>query len=327
MRAGSISDEMWDMYTSRILTPDDARLTDPSSPFARHDICFVVHRHRIRDMHSFRNAADASRKLKVPLYVLQAKDEPVRHEDKSKFTESIKGELLRRVNPEHNKGLPSFLPLYCDMKLLLTSKDCVRFGIVKGCPCILRDIIFAEDEVLPYDCVAGQPHQLKYMPTSLLLQAENASWTLPATELPAGLPSDIDRRGLFQLRPCCDYFRICVDNEYISVRRTSIRALPADTITVYAAQGGTYDAVVADMQRPPHLELSKHWLACYVMLSRARSLDGFLILRPATRKELSARPPQYLLDELHRLEQWETSSLAELFSHIKSWPMQVPPKT
>eukprot|EP00973_Karenia_brevis_P042554 5892242-Karenia_brevis.AAC.1 len=88
--------------------------------------------------------------------------------------------------------------------------------------------------------------------------------------------------------------------------------MPADTITVYAAQGSTYDAVVADMQRPPNLELAKYWLACYVVLSRARSLEGFLVLRPATRTELSARPPQYLLDELDRLLQLEEKSLIEL---------------
>ena len=59
--------------------------------------------------------------------------------------------------------------------------------------------------------------------------------------------------------------------------------------------------MVADMKRPPNMDLAKHWLACYVMLSRARSLAGLLILRPTTRKELDARPPQYLIDEIDRL--------------------------
>ena len=89
--------------------------------------------------------------------------------------------------------------------------------------------------------------------------------------------------------------------EYIRVRRTTFKVLPADTITVYTAQGGTFDAVVADMQRPPNLPTSNHWLACYVMISRAKDINGFLVLRPATRKELESRPPQYLLDELQRL--------------------------
>ena len=161
---------------------------------------------------------------------------------------------------------------------------------------MLRDIVFHDDELLPPQVLAGEPHRLTYMPVSLILQVEGAAWTLPANELPQQLPANINRRGLFQLRPSYDYLRAKHEDEYFSVRRTSFKALPADTITVYAAQGSTYDAVVADMARPPNLDLGRHWLACYVMLSRARSLDGFLVLRPATRKEMSAKLPQYLLD-------------------------------
>ncbi len=187
--------------------------------------------------------------------------------------------LLKRVNPEMTKGLPSFLPLHRGMRLLLSSKDCVRFGLVKGCTCILQDIVLADQEDLPYNLVAGHPHQRTFMPASLLIRAEGALWTLPSTELPAGLPAHLDRRGLFQLRPTHDNLRVAVGDEFISVRRTSFRAMPADTITVYGAQGNTYDAVIADMQRPPNLSKDKHWLACYVMMSRARSLEGFLIAK------------------------------------------------
>ena len=172
---------------------------------------------------------------------------------------------------------------------------------MKGCPVVLRAIVFADEEELPWALTAGTPHSLAYMPFSLLLQAENVDWTLPETELPADLPKSISCRGLFQLRPTHDYLSVKVDDSYVSVRRTGFLLSPADTMTVYAAQGGTYDAVVVDMKRPPHLDLAKHWLACYVMLSRARSLVGLLILRPATRKELDARPPQYLIEEIDRL--------------------------
>ena len=81
---------------------------------------------------------------------------------------------------------------------------------------------------------------------------------------------------------------------------------------MYAAQDDTYHAVVADLQQQPNLSPEQHWLACYVMLSRSKSLDGFLVLRPATRSELSARPPQYLLDEIERLEKLELASHEEL---------------
>ncbi len=70
-------------------------------------------------------------------------------------------ELLRRVSPEQTKGLPSFLPLYRGMRLLLSSKDCVKLGVVKGCVAILRDIVLADNETVPFGLMAGEPHQLQ----------------------------------------------------------------------------------------------------------------------------------------------------------------------
>ena len=54
------------------------------------------------------------------------------------------------------------------------------------------------------------------------------------------------------------------------------------------------------------------------------SLEGLLILRAASREELSTRPPRYLLEELERLERLETASLPELLRYIDSLPCGVP---
>ena len=163
-------------------------------------------------MRSLDYAKDQSRRLGEPLYVLQANDETHRPEDSKKLTDAVRADLLRRVNPEQTKGLPSFLPLHRGMRLLLSSKDCVRLGIMKGCPVILRDIVFADDEVLPYELVAGHVHRLQYMPVSLILQAEGVDWTLPREELPVDLPEAVDRRGLFQLQPSRDYLRVPLES-------------------------------------------------------------------------------------------------------------------
>ena len=111
------------------------------------------------------------------------------------------------------------------------------------------------------------------------------------------------------------------------IRRSTFKLLTADTITVYTAQGGTFDAVVADMQRPPSgsgVGLAQHWLACYAMLSRAKTLEGLLVLRPAKREELQTRPPKYLLDELARLDVLEKRSLPELLDYISSLHLDIP---
>ena len=62
MRAGAISDEMWSLYMSRVMQPNDPRLTDAQSPFSQHHWQFVVHRHKIRVFQSLENAKEESRK-------------------------------------------------------------------------------------------------------------------------------------------------------------------------------------------------------------------------------------------------------------------------
>ena len=169
---------------------------------------------------------------------------------------------------------------------------------MKGCECILEHIVLPPDEVLPRDTGPGEPVHLAYMPVTLLLRDPDASWMLAETSVPS-LPEHVSRRGLFQLRPSTVYIRRHISKDQtMYVRRTQFPVMPADVRIVYAAQGSTYPAVVADTQRPPRMSLETHWLACYVMLSRATSPEGFLAMRLAAREELGHRPPTYLVDEI-----------------------------
>ena len=262
MRNGVISDEMWDVYCSRILVANDRRLIDPDSPFVRHNVQYIVHRHKIRVMRSLANAKTHSARLGVPLFLVQAADEVVHEKDASKFTVGVRQELLQRTNPEKTQGISIFLPLYVGMRVILQSKECVRLGVMKGCVCVVRHIVLADEEKLPALLYAGELVNLHFLPKSLVLQAEGELWTLPFTELPSTLPRTVDRKGLFQILSGSVYLRVKVEEDYVSVRRTGFFLTPADTFTVYASQGGTYDAVIADMQRPPSLPPTLHWLAC-----------------------------------------------------------------
>ena len=78
----------------------------------------------------------------------------VRDEDATRFTKTVREDLLRIVSPRKTQHLPSFLPLHIGMRLLLFSKECVRFGLMNGCKCILGGIVFAENEELPAEAVA-----------------------------------------------------------------------------------------------------------------------------------------------------------------------------
>jgi len=160
MRAGAISDEMWNLYMDRVLQADDPRLTDPRLPFANSDAHFIVFRHSIRVQRSWEQAKAYCRLHRMPLYSAQAKDDAVRSEDRRKLTAKVRAALLKFNNPDKTQGIPSFLPLHEGMRLVVASKDCVRYGVVKGCPCRLVSIVLADQENLPWDHVVGHFHSL-----------------------------------------------------------------------------------------------------------------------------------------------------------------------
>ena len=124
--------------------------------------------------------------------------------------------------------------------------------------------------------------------------------------------------GEFLLGHKTDYFKFGhTKTAVVNVRRTHFQVVPADTRIVYAAQGESFEAAVLDMARPPLMSLSVHWLANYVMLSRATSLDGLLVLRLCTRQELMNGAPSYLLAEVDRLLDLERSSWEILRSRLE----------
>ena len=92
--------------------------------------------------------------------------------------------------------------------------------------------------------------------------------------------------------------------------------MPADCRIVYNAQGEGFDAAVLDMALPPGMKPEIHWLANYVMLSRVRSIDGLLILRLASREQLTIGAPDYLKEEAARLAALEKNSLRELRARL-----------
>ena len=90
---------------------------------------------------------------------------------------------------------------------------------------------------------------------------------------------------------------------------------------MFPCSGEQWNATVCDLQRPPRMTTELHWLACYVMLSRATDLEGLLIARLCTRDELARGPPQFLLDEIKRLQSIEDKSLKTLEAYIRRvWP-------
>ena len=193
-----LSDDMWNLYLSRVMKPQDPRPSDPDSPFARHPWQYIVHRHKIRVYRSMQNARDTAASLRRTLYVVKASDVATDPHNQAKLTPEVQGYLDSLCNPRDTQDLPGVLPLYVGMRLTLQSKECVRLGLMKGCVCILRHIVFSEHEDLSVD---SDTVHLKYLPVCLWLQAEDVDWRLPESDIPGDLPRETDRRGLFLLGP------------------------------------------------------------------------------------------------------------------------------
>ena len=100
------------------------------------------------------------------------------------------------------------------MRLLLYSKDCVRFQLMNGCECILEQIVFDDDEPDHGEVLAGDPISLEYMPVALVLRVQGVAWRLRAQELPETLPEHLEvQRGVFVLRPHAEYLRRHVERD------------------------------------------------------------------------------------------------------------------
>ena len=95
---------------------------------------------------------------------------------------------------------------------------------------------------------------------------------------------------------------------------------------MYNAQGEGFNAAVTDLAIPPGMSAELHFLSCYVMLSRVYSLDGLLILRLATRAQLSGGAPQYVLDAIDRLLHLERQTQKLMATHLNQFAGVLPPE-
>lgn len=288
-----------------------ARSQADASTFSTNPVTHKVHRHVIRAAQSNCHAVKESIRLGTRLYVSTACDE-VTDRKEILFTDAVRRDLLERANLHRVKKHPGILLLYRGMRLLLYSKLCVRFLLMSGCEYILEDLTFAVEELLPPMVFAGTPIAVNYMPSQLLLRAVGAQWRLPATQLPP-LPDDYDRDGLFLLAPHTAYLEYSLgEGVLLDIRRTHFQVLPADARVVHSAQGGRIETSVIDVAKPPSMSEEEHWLANYVMLTRARSLEGLLILRLPNRESLKRGAPKHLVAGVNRLLRLEITSTAAL---------------
>ena len=156
---------------------------------------------------------------------------------------------------------------------------------------------------------------LAFLPISIFARVEDADFEFSASESDK-LLANVDRRGLLQLQPSSKYLRatVKVNQEVrpgvlqeaaveVQFRRLQYALIPASVHTLYAAQGDAWYAVLVDLAKPPVISRKdkEHanklfWLAIYVLISRARSLNGLLILRLPVLEDFNCGPPVYIIE-------------------------------
>ena len=117
----------------------DPRLQQP--PFSTNTIRYVVCRHKIRAAQSFHNAMMNAAAVSQPVYVMKALD-VAKTEDNHLFTSVERTRLLDNPDITATKRTPGILALHHEMTLSLNTKDCLTFGLMNGCECVLEQIIF-----------------------------------------------------------------------------------------------------------------------------------------------------------------------------------------
>jgi ATP-dependent exoDNAse (exonuclease V) alpha subunit len=114
--------------------------------------------------------------------------------------------------------------------------------------------------------------------------SEECIYQLPPHKLPIlADSSDIMFEHPFSKKRCC-------------IQRKQVPILPVFAMTAHRAQGQTLNTVIIDLQSCKGTE------APYVMASRARCLDGLLILRPFDRRKISCRESEDARKEKQRLK-------------------------
>ena len=95
----------------------------------------------------------------------------------ARYTDKVRLAVLHVASLRKTKNMQGFLSIYEGMRVLLYSKDCVRFGLMNGCVCTVLQIVPAAEQAnIPGVVCAGEPSWLSHVPIPLLLRAVDARW-------------------------------------------------------------------------------------------------------------------------------------------------------
>ena len=326
----------------RLLRSDAADGSDircGQHPFSNNNVQFIVHRHTIRQMLAYNIALKEAKAAGQPLLVVPAGDTLRPGQVITTHEPDVRRQLLNITNFQSTKYLPSLVFLFPGMRVLVFDKISVDEQIMNGTEATVEHVQLRNDDPAMISWRTAKPGEIvqtAMVPTCACVRVTGGACYM-THHTTQNLPRNADPQGLLFLKPKEAYLQHnvttmqekkagVVTEGQIKVHylRLQFPLLPASVRTVYAAQGEAWNAVVADLYKPPRMAPQMFWLACYVMLSRARTLKGLLLMRLPEKDELNVGPPAEVLQEMEGLKQVEAKSYKELLQVLEKDAFRIP---
>jgi len=342
---GRLRDETWNALQARVVGysfdsasgkvkpisshEQDARLAQ--APFNSASCCIGVLRHSIRVLKEFDHARMCAAQLGRRLLMVPASDRADSSSSHLRIPRYMYLKFVAEPNLTRTRHLSGVLPLCKGMTMVLEEKLCAELGVVRGCRCIVEEICFDELEPEFDDDPSLEPHVLSRVPVGLVLQVAKVKDLPDPTWVKHGqlgpgrfFLGRVRRTWQFLLKDDAhvDHLEDKRGNKFIPVERLQLPVSSAGVLTDYGLQGQTVPGIILDLKRPTGMSRDEHWLALFVLLSRAEELDNILIYRLARREHFEGGPPGYLLQEMQRLRAVEHGTLQRIDTTLASLQMQ-----
>ncbi|KAJ3559970.1 hypothetical protein NM688_g18 [Phlebia brevispora] len=184
-------------------------------------------------------------------------------------------EFLVQQHSGQTGGLMGRIPLVLGMKVIISKNFDLEGGVLNGSIRILRKIRFKLNEYGERQLVSC----VVYLPDSSTPDIAG----LHAKEVPV-----LEETKEWKI---LDKY----SKKMLKLSRTQVAIQPAYAFTCHRVQGQTFNRILIDLEGCSGAE------SPYVMLSRARSLEGIAILRPFSMKKISTAPNRSLTAETTRI--------------------------
>lgn len=277
LREGKCTRDDFNKLSSRVIANAKPDLSDP----AWADAPIIVYDNKVKDALNMKAAEAFANRTRQQLHWYHATD---RRAGKEVLDDALVS-ALSRLHSGRTKQRLGQIPLVIGMPVIISQNFDVEAGVVNGCVGTLKKIRYRLDPLgrrHAISCVVYAPNTdgrcLPNLPEQYVVALEDTQ--------------DIELRHPFSMKS-------------VKIKRTQVPIVPAFAMTAYKAQGQTLSKAIVDLASCSGTECP------YVMISRVKSLDGLLILRPFSENKITCRRSEDARREMKRLEFLRLRTLIE----------------